>query len=91
MVRVEPVRELVSVLIKKGAVNRAGPVELARLILETGGDPVQQNAFLWWRAQRGLTMRISSQQKTQRALNTIAFAAEKGDVKCVCSLSLLAW
>jgi len=46
MVRVEPVRELVSVLIKKGAVNRAGPVELARLILETGGDPVQQNAFL---------------------------------------------
>jgi hypothetical protein len=41
MVRVEPVRELVSVLIKKGAVNRAGPVELARLI-----STVQQNAFL---------------------------------------------
>ena len=36
MVRVEPVRELVSVLIKKGAVNRAGLVGMARLILETG-------------------------------------------------------
>jgi len=46
MVRVEPVRELVSVLIKKEQLTEAGPVELARLILETGGDPVQQNAFL---------------------------------------------
>jgi hypothetical protein len=45
MVRVEPVRELVSVLIKKGAVNRAGPVELARLILETGGIQFSKTLF----------------------------------------------
>ena len=41
MVRVEPVRELVSVLIKKEQLTEPGPVGLARLI-----STVQQNAFL---------------------------------------------
>jgi hypothetical protein len=87
MVRLESARELLSVLIEKGAVNRAGRMQSACRRMEEINSVKRFFVMTSTAPIDGTHIVLAENAK---ALNTIAFAAEKGDVKCVSSLSLLA-